>query len=147
MPSPLIRALTDRVGFPVLDAGTVDGFLAAGSPEHALLFFTGDPVQRPEAADVAVILPELLAAFAPRLRAAVIARAAEPALMPRFRVAVLPSLVVTRGTDPVGVLPRVRDWSDYLARIEVYLAPDAPVLPPAARPDVRVSSTTTAVPA
>jgi len=127
MPSPLIRALTDRVGFPVLDAGTVDGFLAAGSPEHALLFFTGDPVQRPEAADVA--------------------RAAEPALMPRFRVAVLPSLVVTRGTDPVGVLPRVRDWSDYLARIEVYLAPDAPVLPPAARPDVRVSSTTTAVPA
>ena len=139
MPSPLIRALTERSGLPVLDAGTVDAFLAA--TPHALLFFTGDPAQRTEAADVAVVLPELLAAFAGRLRAAVIARTAEAALTPRFRVAVLPSLVVTRGADPVGVLPRIRDWSDYLARIDACLAPDAPVLPPMARPEVRIVHT------
>lgn len=140
MPSPVIRALADRAGLPVLEAGTVDDFLAA-SP-HALLFFTGDPAQRSEAADVAVVLPELLGVFAGRLRAAVIARTAEAALAPRFRVAVLPSLVVTRGAEPVGVLPRIRDWAEYLARIEQCLAPDAPVLPPAARPDVRIVHTT-----
>ena len=140
MPSPVIRALADRAGLPVLDTGTVDDFLAAAP--HALLFFTGDPAQRAEAADVAVVLPELLAAFAPRLRAAIIARTAEGALAPRFRVAVLPSLVVTRGVDPVGVLPRIRDWSEYLARIEQFLAPDAPVVPPSTRPDVRIVHTT-----
>ena len=139
MPSPAIRALADRAGLPVLDAGSVDEFLAAGP--HALLFFTGDPAQRSEAADVAVVLPELLAAFAGRLRAAVIARPAEAALAPRFRVVVLPSLVVTRGATPVSVLPRIRDWSEYLARIEEALAPDAPALPPGDRPEVRIVHT------
>lgn len=143
MPSPLIRALTERLGLPVLDAATVDGFLAprADAPAHAVLFFTGDPSQRAEAADVAVVLPELLAAFAGRLRAAVIARTAEAALAPRFRVAVLPSLVVMRGTDPLAVLPRICGWSDYLARLEQALAPDAPVLPPPERPVVRITHT------
>ncbi len=143
MPSPHIRTLIERHGLPVLDAGTVDAFLARtmDAPEHRLLFFTGDPAQRTEAADVAVVLPELLCVFAGRLRAAVIARPAEAALAPRFRVVVLPSLVVTRGADPVGVLPRIRDWSDYLVRITASLAPDAPVLPPAGRPDVRIVHT------
>jgi hydrogenase-1 operon protein HyaE len=140
MPSPLIRALIGRTGLPVLDAGTVDSFLAANA--HSLLFFTGDPAQRSEAADVAVVLPELLAVFARRLRAAVIARAAEPVLAPRFRVAVLPSLVLTRGPQPVCVLPRICDWSDYLARIGQGLAPDAPALPPAGRPEIRIVHTT-----
>ena len=139
MPSPLIRALTGRAGLPVLEAGTVDDFLAA--TPHALLFFTGDPAQRSETADVAVVLPQLLAAFAGRLRAGIISRNAEATLAARFRVAILPSLVVTRGADPVGVLPRIRDWSEYLQRIGQYLAPDAPVLPPAVRPDVRIVHT------
>ena len=143
MPSPLIRALAVRAGLPVLEVGTVDDFLAA--TPHALLFFTGDPAQRSEAADVAVVLPELLAAFAGRLRAGIIARAAEPALAPRFRVAVFPSLVITRGADPVGVLPRIRDWPEYLVRIAQCLAADAPVLPPAARPEVRTVHPTGAV--
>jgi hydrogenase-1 operon protein HyaE len=143
MPSPLIRTLIERHGLPVLDAGTVDAFLArtTDAAEHTLLFFTGDPVQRTEAADVAVVLPQLLSAFAGRLRAAVIARSAEAALASRFRVVVLPSLVVTRAADPVGVLPRIRDWSEYLVRITACLAPDAPVLPPAARPEVRIVHT------
>jgi hydrogenase-1 operon protein HyaE len=139
MPSPLIRALTERSGLPVLEADTLDAFLAA--TPHALLFFTGDPAQRSEAADVAVVLPELLRVFTCRLRGGVIARAAESALAPRFRVVVMPSLVVTRGADPLGVLPRIRDWSDYLARIEACLAPGAPVLPPAERPAVRIVHT------
>lgn len=143
MPSPLIRALAERAGLPVLEAASADAFLAPrpGRPVHTLLFFTGDPAQRSEAADVAVVLPELLAAFAGRLRAAIIARAAEPALLARFRVVVLPSLVVTRGPDPVCVLPRIRDWSVYLAEITQSLASDAAVLPPVGRPEVRIVHT------
>lgn len=138
MPSPLIRALIDRAGLPVLDAATLDAFLSPATPAHALLFFTGDPAQRPEANDVAVVLPQLLAAFAPRLRAAIIARAAEAALAPRFRVVIFPSLVLTRGAGLLAVLPRIRDWSEYRDRIAAGLAPEAPLLPPAERPDIRI---------
>ena len=70
--SALIAALTSRHGLPVVDAETLDAFLtpAAGEPQHALLFFTGDPDQRNDSGDVAVVLPELLAAFPGRYRAA-----------------------------------------------------------------------------
>ncbi len=128
--SALITQLATRHGLPTVDATTVDAFLtpAAGEAPHALLFFTGDPETRGDSTDVAVVLPELLAAFAGRLRAAVVDRAAEAALKPRFRVEVLPSLVLCRGGDPVGVMPRIRDWSDYLDTITTLLAPDAPLL-------------------
>ena len=63
--SALIAALTHRYGLPTIDADTLDAFLtpAAGEPNHALLFFTGDPDQRSDSGDVAVVLPELLSAF------------------------------------------------------------------------------------
>lgn len=139
MPSPVIRALVARAGLPFVDATTIDAFLAGGEPAHALLFFTGDPAQRVETADVAVVLPELLRIFAGRLRAAIVARDAEAALQSRFHVVVVPSLVVTCGAIPVGVLPRIRDWSDYVATIERCLLPDAPALVAGERPQVRVT--------
>lgn len=143
MPSPLIRTLAERAGLPVLEAGSVEAFLAPrpGRTLHTLLFFTGDPAQRSETADVAVVLPELLRVFKGRLRAAIIARAAEPALAPRFRVVVMPSLVMTRGPDPVCVLPRIRDWPVYLAEITRGLAPGAAVVPASGRPEVRIVHT------
>jgi hydrogenase-1 operon protein HyaE len=136
--SPLIAALSSRHGIPTVDAGSIDAFLApaAGEPSHALLFFTGDPAQRGESNDVAVILPELLAAFPGCLRAAVVARAAEEALKPRFHVHVVPSLVVTRGGALLGVMPRIRDWSEYLATLRTLLNPAAPEMAAAARPQV-----------
>ena len=126
--SALIAALTTRHGLPVVDAETLDAFLtpAAGEPQHALLFFTGDPDQRSDSGDVAVVLPELLAAFPGRYRAAVAARPAEAALKARCRVEVLPSLVLLRGASVLDVLPRIRDWSDYLDRLAAALRPDAP---------------------
>jgi hydrogenase-1 operon protein HyaE len=128
--SILIAALTDTYGYPVIDTDTVDAFLApaVGEPPHALLFFTGDPAQRNDTNDVAVVLPELIRTFAGRYRAAVVSRAAEAELKGRFKVQVFPSLVATRGLDPVGVMPRIRDWSDYLGQLEAYLDPLAPVL-------------------
>lgn len=140
--SLLIEALAGRHGLPTVDETTVEAFLApaAGEPPHALLFFTGDPASRTDSDDVAVVLPELLAAYRGRLRAAVVARAAEAALKPRFRVEVLPSLVLTRGADPLGVMPRIRDWSDYRATIDRLLDPAAPVLDGPPAPRVRINA-------
>ncbi len=144
MTSPLIAALSAQHRLTTVDETDVDAFLtpAAGEAAHTLLFFTGDPTSRSETLDVAVVMPEILAAFQRRLRGAVVARSAEAALMPRFRVAVLPSLVVTRGGEPVAVLPKIRDWSDYVATIGAALAPDAPVVPAEARPRTAFTHTT-----
>jgi len=144
MTSPLIAALGDRYGLPTVDETTIDAFLApaAGEAEHTLLFFTGDPASRSETLDVAVVMPEILATFQQRLRGAVVARSAEAALAARFRVAVHPSLVVTRRGDPIAVLPKIRDWSEYMEKIDAALAPDAPVLAAEARPRTEFTYTT-----
>jgi len=143
MTSPLITALGTRHGLPTVDEASIDAFLAPadGESAHCLLFFTGDPAQRAETADVAVVLPEILAAFQRRLRGAVVARSSEAALSARFRVNVHPSLVVTRGGDPLAVLPKIRDWSEYMSAIDAALAPDAPVLPAEAPPRVTFTHT------
>ena len=143
MTSPLLTALGERHGLPTVDEGSIDAFLAPaeGEVEHCLLFFTGDPAQRAETLDVAVVLPEILATFQRRVRGAVVARAAEAALAPRFRVVVHPSLVVTRGADVLAVMPKIRDWSDYTATIEAALRPDAPVLAAESRPRVEFTHT------
>ncbi len=141
MTTPLLRALTERHGLPHVDASSIDAFLtpAAGESPHALLFFTGDPSQRAETTDVAAVLPEILGAFAGRLRGAVVTREAEAALKARFQVHVLPSLVVTRGPDPVGVLPKILDWSEYRAKIEACLDPAAPILVAAKGPRTEIT--------
>lgn len=130
---PLIAALGQKHGLPTVDAASVDAFLApaAGEAPHAILFFTGDPESRSDSTDVAVVLPELLAAFGTRYRAAVVDRAAEEALKARFGIQVLPSLAVTREATPLGVLPRIRDWTDYIDALTDFLDPEAP---PMARP-------------
>ncbi len=136
MTTPLLRTLTERHGLPQVDAANIDAFLASaqGESSHSLLFFPGAGANRPETGDVAVILPEILQAFAGRLRGAVIAPEAEEKLKGRFQVYVFPSLVVARGYDPVGVLPKIHDWSEYGEKIEAFLDPAAPVLSSPKRP-------------
>ncbi|MDK1389471.1 hydrogenase accessory protein [Sinorhizobium sp. 8-89] len=138
MPSAVVRALSERVRLPVVDETNIDVFLASttGEPVNAVLFFTGDPSQRPEVDDVAVILPELLRLFRGRLRGAVVRRTAEDKLKTRFNVVVMPSLVVTWRDQLVGVLGNVRDWSEYIEKIGACLAPDAPVVVPSGGPQV-----------
>jgi hydrogenase-1 operon protein HyaE len=130
MTAPFLDALIQRAGLPVVDATNIDAFLApaAGESAHALLFFSGAAAPRPESSDVAAVLPEILRAFAGRLRGAVVAPEAEAALKGRFQIFVLPSLCVTRGLDPVAVLPKILDWSVYLEKIEAALDPAAPAL-------------------
>jgi len=66
MSSPLIDRLNEQLGYPVLDAATLDAFLDHDSA--SVLFFSEDPANYPEANDVAVILPELMVRFAGRAR-------------------------------------------------------------------------------
>jgi hydrogenase-1 operon protein HyaE len=141
MPSALVRALHERRGLPLIDASTIDVFLepAAGESKHALLLFAGDAKQRAESDDVAVVLPELLKAFGGRLRGGVVALAAEGELKARFHVVVAPSLVVTRGQETVAVIPKIRDWSEYVERIGAALAPDAPAMKAGAGPKTEFS--------
>lgn len=113
--SDLIHRLTTRHGLPRLDAAGLDDFLSEG--RISVLFFSGDPVKHGESGDVAVVLPELLHAF-PILTGAVIAREAEAELAPRFGVLVYPTLVFLKGAKPLGIIPKVRNWSDYIARIQ-----------------------------
>ncbi len=140
--SALIAALASRHGLPTVDTDSLDAFLtpAAGAPDYALLFFTGDADQRSDSGDIAVVLPELLAAFPGRFRAAVVARPAEAALKARCRVEVLPSLVVLRGHTVIDVLPRIRDWSEYLDRLAAALKPEAPEFSAPSRVEITTSA-------
>ncbi|CAN2535336.1 Hydrogenase+chaperone+protein+HyaE/HupG [Methylocapsa aurea] len=138
MSGSLQLALSEKTGVALLDETTIDAFLAPSQERaaHTLLFFGGDPQQRSETHDVAIIFPQLIEAFAGRLRAAIVAPAAEKALEGRFSVCVYPSLVVTYGRDTLGVLPKVYDWADYRSRIEALLQLQTP---PAKEPRVRIT--------
>lgn len=130
MSSRFLDALVQRAGLPLVDETNIDAFLAPAEGEcrHALLFFSGAAAPRPESSDVAAVLPEILRAFAGRLRGAIVAPEAEARLKGRFQVFVAPSLSVTRGTEPVAVMPKILDWADYVNKIEAALDPRAPVL-------------------
>ena len=86
-------------------------------------------------------MPQLIAAFKGALRGAVIARGAEDSLKARFGAVVMPSLVVTRRGETLAVIPKIRDWSEYLARIGASLQPGAPVLKPGAGPRTQIQFT------
>ena len=47
MSAPLIDALVERHGLPLLDEAGLDAFVADGA--HSLLFLAGDPIKYPEA--------------------------------------------------------------------------------------------------
>ena len=115
MEYPVLTALAARADLPLVDETNIDAFLApaAGECPHALLFFSGAAAPRPETSDVAAVLPEILRAFAGRLRGAIVAPEAEAVLKGRFQVFVTPSLCVTRGMEPVAVLPKILDWAVY----------------------------------
>lgn len=109
----------------VVDQTTIDNVLADAADKVAVLFFRGDPARWPETTDVAVILPELIAAFRGMLVPAVVASEAERLLMKRFGVTVFPSLVLARPNRTLGVIAKLQDWSIYLARINAMLKADA----------------------
>lgn len=117
---PLLERLVSDLGIPEVDSESVNDFLAA--PGDAVLFFAENPVQYPESADVAVILPELVRAFGSRFRAALVSRTSERELQKRFGFARWPALVFMRGGDLVGTITGVHDWDEFVSKVGALLA-------------------------
>ncbi len=120
---PLLQRLIDEHGARLIDADSLDAWL--DRPGEHVLLFTGDPVRFPEALDVAVVLPELRAAFDGRFDIGLVPDEHEDTLARRFGVQRRPSLVFLRGRGYLATLNGMRDWTDYLA--DITAAFDAPV--------------------
>ena len=116
---PLVQRLIDACGACAVDPAALDAWMAR--PGDHVLLFGGDPVRFPEALDVAVVLPELRAAFDGRFDIGVVPREHEDALARRFGVQRWPSLVLLRGAGYLGCVSGMQDWSDYLAAVRTVL--------------------------
>lgn len=116
---PLIQRLLDDYKYPLLDEAGVDAFGA--SHEYSVLFFTEDPARMKESLDVAVVLPELAAAF-PHLAPAVIDRRSEKALQSRYHFVVWPALVFLKRGEFLGSIIKIQNWDEYLTQIPELLS-------------------------
>lgn len=118
---PLIDRLTTEFGFACLTTAEAREAYVSAPGTHCL-FIPGDPRRNLETTDVAVILPELCLAFQKAFDCAVIDDAIETETREAVAVYKTPSLVFFRDGVQIGALPKVRDWSDYMARIAQILA-------------------------
>lgn len=124
--SSVFDCLLATAGCESIGLAALDGFIAA-SP-RAILFVTGDTMQRPEASDVAVVVRELMRGpDGRRLRVGIIERRDEPAVMQRFGVVVVPALVLLRDGATQEIIARIRDWPVYTQAFARLLA-TAPVV-------------------
>jgi hydrogenase-1 operon protein HyaE len=110
---PLIGRLFTQHRYADVEATGLNAFVAA--PGHSLLFFSEDPVQYRETLDLAVILPEIAAAFAGRFRVGVLLPQAARAVAPKYGFRRWPALVMFRDGAYVGAIDGIRDWDEYLA--------------------------------
>lgn len=118
---PLIVRLATEFGYPRLDCDAeVAEFLSR--PGVHCLFIPGDARRNLETADAAVILPELRQAFQGAFDCAVIDDAIEADLRETYRALKTPGLLFFRQAEFLGGIEKVRDWSDYLARITHFLS-------------------------
>jgi hydrogenase-1 operon protein HyaE len=113
---PTLATLRERFaqqGYAEVDDTTLDAVAARSA--HLVLLPLDNPAQRPEFADLLVILPELLRQ--PGLQGFDVAFACPPAsaaLVRRFGVLRHPSLVFLRHGALAGVINGLLDWGDYV---------------------------------
>jgi len=120
----LIDRLTTEFRYPLLaDQAALDAFVAR--PGAHVLFVPGDVARNLETPDVAVILPELKAAFQHAFDCAVVADSLEKHVREATGVFKTPSLILYREGRFLGGIPKVRDWSDYVARLSHYLSTES----------------------
>lgn len=117
MSHPLIDRLVAELGYDEVSLANHDEFIA--EPGMNVLFFPGDPKTVRDATDVAVVLPELVAAFDGRLRPGVVTDVFGDglALKRQYGFTEYPALVFVRAGEYVGTLTRIRDWAEYLDKI------------------------------
>lgn len=128
---PLVARLVQQFGATWVDEGNAEVFVAG--PGERVLFFSGDPVRFPECLDVAVVLPELQAAFPGRLHIGVVVPAQEDTVARRFGATRWPSLVFMREGRYVDTIAGMLDWTEYVDRVGAALA-----RPAARRPGVGI---------
>lgn len=109
--SDLIDALAQHPAAEVVRRASYADFLQRRP--RALLFFTGDLGQRPEAHDVAIVARELLKQYAGRIALGLVDRRDETALMAKAGVVVLPALAFMADGRTVEVVAQMRDWTAY----------------------------------
>ena len=120
----LIDRLMTELGYPEISLENHDAFIQ--QPGLNVLFFPGDPDTVKDATDVAVVLPELVAAFENRLNPGIVADTfgAGMKLKRQYGFTHYPSLVFVRDGEYVGTITRIQDWGDYLAKISaMFTAP------------------------
>jgi hydrogenase-1 operon protein HyaE len=118
---PLIARLESEFHYPRLQS-SLDLAEFLDRPGVHCLFIPGDPRRNLETADTAVILPELRLAFQNAFDCAVIDDTIEAALREQYRALKTPGLLFFRQSAFLGAVEKVRDWSDYLARITHFLS-------------------------
>ncbi len=138
MPSAQIRRLTEVHHYPALNEETIDAFLR--EHDEVVLFFSENPAKFPESNDVAMILPELVNAFAGRLKGAHIAQEAQHMLQSRFGFSHWPALVFLRRGEYLGVITQMQNWDDYRRDIERLLQSEPTSAPGFTIPVVDASS-------
>jgi hydrogenase-1 operon protein HyaE len=130
MTHALIQRLHDVHGYDDVSLSNHEAFIQRDGV--TVLFFPGDPDRYRETADVAVILPELVAAFRGCLHPGVVAREAETELQMHYGFRKWPALVFLRNGGYLGAICKVRDWHDYLTEVTDILEKE-PSRPPGFR--------------
>lgn len=124
MTHPLIDRLLIDLGYPEVSLVNHDEFISSAGMN--VIFFPGNPETVRDATDVAVVLPELVEAFAGQLRPGVVTDTFGDGkqLKRQYGFTEYPALVFVRDGDYVGTISRVQDWADYLSRIsDLFVAP------------------------
>lgn len=118
---PLITRLSTEFDYPNLSTmAEVAAFTEA--PGVHVVFVPGDVARNLETPDVAVVLPELRAAFQRQFDCAVIDDSIETEVREATGIFKTPSLIFFRDGQCIGGIPKVRDWSDYVERITHFLS-------------------------
>lgn len=139
----LVARLVSHHGAQWVDRDSHRAF--AAGPGDRVLFFTGDAVRFPESLDVAVVLPELMAALrrpdghAP-FAVGVVCRRDEDDIARAWASQRWPSLVFLRDGAYVGALAGMHDWTDYVARVRELLAAPTTRVPGIGIPVVAASA-------
>lgn len=118
---PLIDRLNDEFGWPRLEKWDAFEAFVGAEGEH-VVFLPGDVARNLESNDVAVVLPEIVQAFQGRFDAAVIGDEIEYAVRDSVKSFRTPNLLFFRDGLYLGDIPKVRDWSEYVARVQVILS-------------------------
>ena len=121
MTNPIVDDLRSRDDVTTVTQENFDAFLDEPAGRICVLFFAGEKQNRLETADVAVVLREFVKAYPTELKAGVIAQEDEAKLLPKAKVAVIPSLSFFRDGEHLETIPKVQDWSVYQDKINGFL--------------------------